>query len=63
MNTARHTGRDEMRSEDRTLSARLRPLLIELWMAGILAGFFVVRILGSQTGQRILSGLLHHTRP
>ena len=46
-----------------TFWARLWPVIVELWIAGILATFFIVRILGSQTGQRILGGLLHHTRP
>jgi len=52
-----------MRSEDKTLSARLWPYLIELWMTGILAGFFVVRILGSQTAQRLIQRLVHHRFP
>src|SRR6266404_4038686 len=37
MNTPRHTRLGDMRSEDKTLSARLWPYLIELWMTGILA--------------------------
>ena len=38
---------------------RIWPFLIEAWIAAILLNFFLVRILGSQTGQRILAGLTH----
>jgi hypothetical protein len=34
----------------------LWPRLIELWIAGVLIAFFVVRVLGSQTAR----GLLNH---
>jgi hypothetical protein len=35
--------------------AMLWPRLIELWIAGVVLAFFLVRVLGSQTGQRVLS--------
>jgi hypothetical protein len=38
---------------------RLYPIFIELWIAGVLAAFFVVRILGSHVGQRILAVIRH----
>jgi hypothetical protein len=46
-----------------TYLGRIRPLLIEVWIAAILVTFFFIRILGSQTAQRILSGLQHHRLP
>jgi len=40
---------------------RLYPWLIELWIASILLVFFIIRVLGSGMGQRVLSvlGLRH----
>jgi len=40
----------------------LWPRLIELWIALVLVVFLVIRILGSETGQRILKHFprLHH---
>jgi hypothetical protein len=35
------------------------PRLIELWLAAVLIAFFVVRVLGSSTAQRILNTLGH----
>jgi hypothetical protein len=35
----------------------LWPVLIELWVAGILAAFFIIRVLGSNMGQSILNRL------
>jgi hypothetical protein len=37
----------------------LWPRLIELWLTAVLVGFFVIRVLGSQTAKRLLSGLGH----
>jgi hypothetical protein len=37
----------------------LWPRLIELWLAAVLVTFFIVRILGSSFGQRILNSLWH----
>jgi hypothetical protein len=34
---------------------RFFPWLIELWVASVLLAFFVVRILGSSLGQRLLA--------
>ena len=33
------------------------PILIELWLAFVLISFFIVRVLGSNLGQRIISRL------
>ena len=33
---------------------------IELWLSGVVVAFFVIRILGSQTAKRLLSGLHSH---
>lgn len=46
-------------AETRSMGTRLWPALIELWMAGLLAAFFVIRILGSSVGQRLLARLGH----
>jgi hypothetical protein len=37
----------------------LWPWLIALWIATVLVTFFIVRILGSNTGKRILDSLWH----
>jgi hypothetical protein len=37
--------------------------LIELWISAVLAAFFFIRILGSQTARRILSRFLHSHLP
>lgn len=34
--------------------------VIELWLSGVVVAFFVIRILGSQTAKRLLSGLHSH---
>jgi hypothetical protein len=39
------------------------PWLIEFWIASVLVGFFVVRILGSGLGQRVLSSFGIHATP
>jgi hypothetical protein len=45
-----------------SLFRRFYPWLIELWVAFVLLAFFVVRILGSSVGQRILAlAGLHHS--
>jgi len=41
----------------------LWPRLIELWISAVLAVFFFIRILGSQTAQRILSRFFHSHLP
>jgi hypothetical protein len=33
--------------------------LIELWLTAVVVAFFVIRVLGSQTAKRLLSGLGH----
>jgi hypothetical protein len=38
----------------RSLFARLFPALIEAWIAFVIIAFFLTRVLGSGTGQRIL---------
>jgi hypothetical protein len=42
-----------------TLLKTLWPWLIEVWISGVLVTFFVVRILGSNTSQRVLDALRH----
>jgi hypothetical protein len=42
-------------SRSRSFLEKIYPWLIEFWMAAVLLGFFVVRILGSGLGQRVLS--------
>jgi hypothetical protein len=36
---------------------RFWPLIIELWIAGVLVAFFVIRIMGSRLAQRLLERL------
>lgn len=38
---------------------RLFPVFIELWLASILLAFFVIRMLGSQMGQRFFALVRH----
>lgn len=45
---------ENIRQEPSSPQSLLWPILIELWLSSILIGFFVVRILGSQTAHRIL---------
>ena len=33
--------------------------VIELWLAAVVVAFFLIRVLGSQTAKRLLSGLGH----
>jgi hypothetical protein len=48
----------------RFLIARaLWPRLIELWISAVLAVFVFVRVFGSHTVQRILSGFQRHGTP
>jgi hypothetical protein len=42
-----------------TWPRRLYPILIELWIALVLVVFFVVRIVGSNVGHRILTFIKH----
>jgi hypothetical protein len=51
--------RENEGAEQRSFAARVWPVLIELWMAGLLAACFVIRILGSGLGQRLLARLGH----
>jgi len=37
----------------------LWPRLIEMWLTAVVIGFFLIRILGSQTAKRLLSGFGH----
>ncbi len=41
----------------------LWPRLIDLWLSAVLVAFFLIRILGSQTAKRLLSGLHHSHMP
>jgi hypothetical protein len=50
-----NSGASEPRSA--SLFHRVYPLLIELWLLSVLLGFFVVRILGSGLGRRVLSAI------
>jgi len=43
--------------------SRLQPLLIELWIAAVLLTFFVIRVLGSSIGQRVLAHVGLHRSP
>lgn len=43
----------------RTLLQALWPRFIELWIAAVIAVFFLIRIVGSQTAQRIFARLFH----
>jgi hypothetical protein len=47
----------------RTLLQALWPRFIELWIAAVIAVFFLIRILGSQTAQRMLAPFLHSHAP
>jgi hypothetical protein len=42
---------------------RVYPWFIELWIVSVLIVFFLVRILGSSIGQRILALAGHHRLP
>jgi len=37
----------------------LWPRLIEFWLTAVVVAFFLIRVLGSQTARRLLSGLGH----
>jgi hypothetical protein len=41
----------------------LWPRVIELWLSAVLTVFLFIRVLGSQTAQRILSRFLHTHLP
>ncbi|MFI5058060.1 MAG: hypothetical protein ACHQLQ_07725 [Candidatus Acidiferrales bacterium] len=45
------------------IARALWPRLIELWISAVLVVFFLIRVLGSHTAQRILSGLQRHRIP
>jgi hypothetical protein len=42
-----------------SVAGALWPRLIELWLTAVVVGFFLIRVLGSQTAKRLLSGLAH----
>jgi hypothetical protein len=44
---------------ERTLSRRL----MELWLAAVVVTFFLIRVLGSHTAQRLLAGVWHSHLP
>jgi hypothetical protein len=46
-----------------SLFRRFYPLLIELWLLSVLLGFFIVRVLGSGLGRRVLSAIGIHSAP
>jgi hypothetical protein len=48
------------RQKIRTYTSMLRPRLIELWIAASIAIFFLLRVLGSQYGQRIIGLFRNH---
>jgi hypothetical protein len=48
---------------ERPVLHRIYPLLIELWIASVLVAFFVVRVLGSSLGHRVLSAFGIHAAP
>jgi hypothetical protein len=54
--------RGSERTPNRPSSAlrRLWPRLIELWLLAVLDVFFLIRVLGSGSAQRILQSLRHH---
>jgi len=41
----------------RTALRRLRPFVIDAWIAGALLAFLWIRVLGSETAKRVLSRL------
>ncbi len=43
----------------RSVLQALWPSFIQLWIAAVIAVFFLIRILGSQTAHRILDRILH----
>ena len=43
----------------RSVLQMLWPHFIQLWIAAVIAVFFLIRIVGSQTAHRLLSRLLH----
>jgi len=42
-----------------SLFRRFYPILMELWIASVIFVFFVVRILGSNLGQRLFTFVRH----
>ena len=44
------------------IGKRLWPALVQLWILASIAAFFVIRVLGSQTAQRLLAELQHRHR-
>lgn len=53
-------GSGDNREGVRPVLRAMWPRLIELWIALVLLTFFVVRVLGSGSWQRILARLGHH---
>jgi len=54
------TGLDLSKSPPSRLALHsIWPKFIQLWIAAVIAVFFLIRILGSQTAQRIFSPIVH----
>jgi hypothetical protein len=51
------------RQQTAGLPRALWPQLVELWMFAVLAGFFLLRVFGSHTAQRVLNGIRHSQFP
>jgi hypothetical protein len=60
----KHIGdREPISRRSFTSPQALWPRLIELWLSAILAVFFFVRIVGSQTAQRVAARFFHSHLP
>jgi hypothetical protein len=46
---------EDVKPSERRAVTILRRLVIQLWLAGILIAVFIIRIVNSQTGERVLS--------
>jgi hypothetical protein len=56
-------GTDATNPRPKSVAHRFYSWLIELWIAAVLIGFFIVRVLGSGLGQRLLSHFGIHRTP
>jgi len=45
------------------IARSLWPRLVELWIFAAIAVFFLVRVFGSHTAQRLLNSIRHHRLP